>query len=171
MDAAFGGFVLFEQVECDAVEYGKFCAAWPARWRRFRPTATSVLCWMRYLAMQGRPRPDDRSGPHHRDRGRVLPLPQNPGEEAKSVIPEESPFGSASASPYGLRSSRTEHYPLNHNVPAGGTLQNAKTTWRRACNHHDSGEFSLIARAAQIKLVRNSESSVGAVSFCPRSLL
>ena len=171
MDAAFGGFVLFEQVECDAVEYGKFCAAWPARWRRFRPTATSVLCWMRYLAMQGRPRPDDRSGPHHRDRGRVIPLPQNPGEEAKSVIPEESPFGSASASPYGLRSSRTEHYPLNHNVPAGGTLQNAKTTWRRACNHHDSGEFSLIARAAQIKLVRNSESSVGAVSFCPRSLL
>ena len=170
MDAAFGGFVLFEQVECDAVEYGKFCAAWPARWRRFRPTATSVLCWMRYLAMQGRPRPDDRSGPHHRDRGRVLPLPQNPGEEAKSVIPEESPFGSASASPYGLRSSRTEHYPLNHNVPAGGTLQNAKTTWRRACNH-DSGEFSLIARAAQIKLDRNSESSVGAVSFCPRSLL
>ena len=171
MDAAFGGFVLFEQVEGDAVEYGKFCAAWPARWRRFRPTATSVLCWMRYLAMQGRPRPDDRSCPHHRDRGRVLPLPQNPGEEAKSVIPEESPFGSASASPYGLRSSRTEHYPLNHNVPAGGTLQNAKTTWRRACNHHDSGEFSLIARAAQIKLDRNSESSVGAVSFCPRSLL
>jgi DNA replication protein DnaC len=44
----------------------------------------------------------------------------------KCSPPEASPFGSASASPYGLRSSRTEHYPRNLNVPRGGPEQTAE---------------------------------------------
>jgi hypothetical protein len=42
---------------------------------------------------------------------------------------EASPFGSASASPYGLRSSRTEHYPLKLNVPRVGQIKPPK--WAR----------------------------------------
>ena len=59
------------------------------------------------------------------------------GKKRKDVTPEASPFGSASASPYGLRSSRTEHYPLNFNVPRVGQIKPPK--WAKAsCQKQES---------------------------------
>src|SRR5665213_3423453 len=76
-------------------------------------------------SLQGLARPAYRSGTHYRDRLRVVSLPQNNGEETQKVTPEAS-VRSPSASPSGLRSSRTEH-PPNHQRPRGWAKTNRRS--------------------------------------------
>src|SRR5208282_2958520 len=73
-------------------------------------------------AVQSRARPADRSGSHYRNRFGVVSLSQNLAEETQRVIHGGAPFHSASAPPYGLRSSRTELNLLNLNVPGWARL-------------------------------------------------
>src|ERR1700731_641266 len=82
-------------------------------------------------ALQGRARPPDRPGAHHRDRVGVVPPPQNPEEETERI--SLGVFGSASAPPSGLRFSRTEH-PRNHQRPKGGPEQPAEVGQARLPN-------------------------------------
>ena len=61
---------------------------------------------------------------------------------------EESPFRSASASPYGLRSSRMELYPLNLQRPRGWARLNRRSGPNQLAKPTLTRGFELAAFAA-----------------------
>jgi hypothetical protein len=73
------------------------------------------------------------------DRRRVVLLPTNAGEEAENLIPEASPFGSASASPTGYAPAEPNTTLLNTTLQGVGQIKRPKWARTTCQTHFGSG--------------------------------